>query len=379
MPVRILPLLQRLHLGAFLICTWAVAGSGSVDATAAELISPKRSGFGPAVGVSTSGRMLGEFEHQDALLLGVNELLQYHPETMCEIISALGDRIAIIGLISDPAQEQQALDVLKNGGVSTKGIRFFFWPAVSMWVQDFGPICVVGDEDVRIIDFSYHFADRKIEDQTPLAFAATYGMKLAPERLTMEGGNLLSNGRGLCVSSTTLIEQNKMRGYDLQVVGSILQSDFRFKQWTYLPPLAGEPTGHVDMFVTLTSPTTAIVGQYDPRDDAVNARQLDDVAKALEAVTVDGAAIKVTRLPMPPHHDDKWRTYTNVIYANGVVLVPQYPDICPELDKQALEIYRQALPEWKIVGINASTLIEKRGSLHCLSRSVPVLKAADNQ
>jgi agmatine/peptidylarginine deiminase len=47
------------------------------------------------------------------------------------------------------------------------------------------------------------------------------------------------------------------------------------------------------------------------------------------------------------------------------VLVPQYPDICPELDKQALEIYRQALPEWKIVGIK--------------SRSVPVLKAADNQ
>jgi hypothetical protein len=113
-----------------------------------------------------------------------------------------------------------------------------------------------------------------------LAFAATYGMKLAPERLTMEGGNLLSNGRGLCVSSTTLIEQNKMRGYDLQVVGSILQSDFRFKQWTYLPPLAGEPTGHVDMFVTLTSPTTAIVGQYDPRDDAVNARQLYDVDAA---------------------------------------------------------------------------------------------------
>jgi agmatine deiminase len=369
---RAMPHCLRLLMASFVLASWSCA------AHAAELVAAKKSGFGPAVGVAATGRMVGEFEHQDALLLGVNELLQYHPDTLCEIVTAVGDRLELIGLISDPAQEQQALDVLTRKGVSTKGVRFFFWPAVSMWVQDFGPICVVGDDDVRIVDFSYHFDDRKIEDQTPLAFAATYGMKLAPERLTMEGGNLLSNGRGLCVSSTTLIEQNKMRGYDLQAIGSILQADFRFKQWTYLPPLIGEPTGHVDMFVTLTSPGTAIVGQYDPKDDAVNSRHLDNVAKALSEVTVDGAAVKVTRIPMPPNHDGKWRTYTNVIYANGVVLVPQYPEICPERDRQALEIFRGALPDWKVVGINASTLIEKRGSLHCLSRSVPVFKVAEH-
>jgi agmatine/peptidylarginine deiminase len=237
---------------------------------------------------------------------------------------------------------------------------------------------VVGDEDVRIVDFSYHFSDRKIEDQMPLAFAATFGMKLAPERLTMEGGNLLSNGRGLCISSTTLIAQNKDRGYDLQAVGAVLQKEFRFKQWTYLPPLTGEPTGHVDMYVTLTSPNSAIVGACDPSDDPTNARQLDDVAKTLSEVQVEGAPLKVTRIPMPSHVDGKWRTYTNVIYANGVVLVPQYPDFCPELDQRALEVYRAALPEWKVVGIAASQLIEKRGSLHCLSRTVPVLKLAED-
>jgi agmatine/peptidylarginine deiminase len=375
---RLLSRSFRLFTGALLASTsFAFHSWNSAATSAAELIATKNTGFGPAVGVSTTGRMLGEFEHQDALLLGVNELLQYHPETLCEILTAVGDRIAVIGLISDPAQEQQALDVLSAKGISTKGIRFFFWPAVSMWVQDFGPICVVGDDEVRIVDFSYHFADRKIEDQTPLAFAATYGMKLAPERLTMEGGNLLSNGRGLCVSSTTLIEQNKARGYDLQAVGSVLQSDFRFKQWTYLPPLVGEPTGHVDMFVTLTSPSSAIVGMCDPKVDAQNAAQLDGVAKAISKVIVEGAAVQVTRIPMPPHDDGKWRTYTNVIYANGVVLVPQYPDVCPELDREALDVYRQALPEWKVVGINASTLIEKRGSLHCLSRCVPVLNLAE--
>src|SRR5688572_16405632 len=84
---------------------------------AAELITSKKAGFGPAVGVSSSGRMLGEFEHQDALLIGVNELLQYHPDTLCEIVAAVAGRVAVIGLISNPAQEQQALDVLRARGV----------------------------------------------------------------------------------------------------------------------------------------------------------------------------------------------------------------------------------------------------------------------
>lgn len=43
-------------------------------------------GFGPALQEAASGRVPGEFEKKDALLLGVNELLEYHPETLVEII-----------------------------------------------------------------------------------------------------------------------------------------------------------------------------------------------------------------------------------------------------------------------------------------------------
>ncbi len=46
--------------------------------------------------------------------------------------------------------------------------------------------------------------------------------------------------------------------------------------------------------------------------------------------------MQVVRIPMPSHKDGNWRTYTNVIYANGVVLVPQYPDADAELDRVAL-------------------------------------------
>ena len=42
---------------------------------------------------------------------------------------------------------------------------------------------------------------------------------------------------------------------------------------------------------------------------------------------------------MPPHDDGRWRTYTNVVYANGTLLVPTYPGFCPELDAEALAVY----------------------------------------
>jgi agmatine deiminase len=83
--------------------------------------------------------------------------------------------------------------------------------------------------------------------------------------------------------------------------------------------------------------------------------------------------IDVVRIPMPSHSDGNWRSYTNVIYANGVVLVPQYPDTNPDLDKFALNVFREAMPDWKIIGIDCSKLIAKRGALHCVSRNIPSL------
>lgn len=362
------------------IAVTAVVFRSPAESLSAKRVKPatisKESGFGAAVDGASSGRIVGEFEHQDAIMLGFNELLQYHPQTLCDIVAAIGKRTKIIGLISDPGQERRTLDLLSSRKLATDDIQFFYWPAVSMWLRDFGPCTLAGD-DLRLIDFNYHFEGREVEDQLPLAMAATYEMKITPSLLTMEGGNLLSNGRGLCISSSTLIEQNRLRGMDLKTVGAILQKTFRFTQWSYLPPLLGEPTGHVDMYVTLTSPTTAVVGAYDPAVDSQNAVQLDNAADTLSKVLVDGEPMRVVRMPMPPRTDGKWRTYTNVIFANGALLVPQYPEHSPELDRRALEIYRDVLPDWEIIGVNASTLINNRGSLHCLSRNLPVLPEAE--
>ena len=44
-----------------------------------------------------------------------------------------------------------------------------------------------------------------------------------------------------------------------------------------------------------------------------------------------------------------------------------------KLDPISLEVFRNALPDWKVIGIDCSKLITKRGALHCISCNVSSL------
>jgi agmatine/peptidylarginine deiminase len=107
----------------------------------------------------------------------------------------------------------------------------------------------------------------------------------------------------------------------------------------------------------------------------VNAQILDGDAALLSAETTSSGPLEVVRIPMPSHADGIWRSYTSVIYVNGVVLVPQYPDQDAKLDKVALNVYRHAMPGWKPVGIDCSKIIAHSGGLHRISKAIPQLPA----
>ncbi len=326
----------------------------------------------PIADERTDGRVRAEFEHQDALILGVNELIQYHQETLAKIVGAIHDKIKILGVIANDEQRLNTIALLKSHGLPEDAIDFFQWPVEAMWVRDYAPFFVIGSH-MTAIDFTYPEQNRDLEDNFAVAFAATFRLHYDHCRLTLEGGNLTSNGDGMCITTTKVIDRNAQRGYTLEHVGELLSQHFHFKRWVHLRPLEDEPTGHADMFMTLAATNKAVVGFYPSNEDPANAKILDENAAALKGEPTKAGPIEVYRVPMPNHRDGNWRTYTNVIYANGLVLVPQYPDADPENDKVALRVFQEVLPEWKVVGIDCSKLITKRGALHCISRNVPSL------
>jgi agmatine/peptidylarginine deiminase len=316
-------------------------------------------------------RVPAEFEAQSALILGCNELSQYHRTTMLEVIHALHDKLHLIGLVNDAAQQLEVADAVVAAGLHPSAIQLLVVPAKGMWVRDYGPMFVITEHgQLHMLDARYR-QKRPTDDNVPVELANFFQMPRFDVPLLMEGGNLLSNGQGLCLTSSAMMVWNEELGHDIYQIGDILAGYFGFDNWVYLQPPLGEPTGHIDMFCTLVAPNVAVVGQIDPHQDAENARILDEGAAVLRSTHTRSGPMQVVRIPMPPCSDGHWRSYTNVIFANGTLLVPTYPKVCPDLDRQALDTYRRLLPNWKVVPIDASTIITKRGALHCVSINVP--------
>jgi agmatine/peptidylarginine deiminase len=67
----------------------------------------------------------------------------------------------------------------------------------------------------------------------------------------------------------------------------------------------------------------------------------------------------------PPGKDHFGGTYTNVVFANGVLLVPTYPDAPSEMEAEVMATYRRLLPGWEVVGIDAGSLVPHGGVLRC--------------
>lgn len=317
-----------------------------------------------------------EFERQSALLIGCNELVRWHPRVFVNIVSAAYPTTRLIGLVGQEEELAIGRRLIKEAHLPASAITFVMLPMYTMWVRDYGPLFARrSDGAIVTVDSDYSEVDdqneRRSDDAAPKRLAEMLRLPVTEAALHLEGGNLLTNGDGICVSTTSLITRNAGRGQDAQSIGRVLRDSFGFRSWVYLKALSGEPTGHADMFVTFVARNIAVVGQVDPEADPANAKAMDEAAALLAGEKTSDGPMKVHRIPMPPNPDGHWRSYTNVIFANKTLLVPTYSDVDPALQKRAFAVYAELLPDWKIVGIDADSLTEKRGILHCITMNVP--------
>jgi len=316
----------------------------------------------------------GDFERQSAILLGCNELLPYHPHTLVEIVGTLIDRIPIIALVESESQRKDLLALLCDWGLPAHLLHFVSLPVKGMWVRDYGPSFVrTRSRGITILDADYVETDRPNDDRAPTELAELLKVPVVRVPLTFEGGNVISNGQGLCITTKLLVKRNEKRGYDEAAVRRVLKEYYGFDQCVILAPLMSEPTGHVDMFAAFVAPNIVVLGEYDPKTDPVNADVLNENAAILAGVQTRWGPLQVVRIPMPSNHGSIWRTFANVIFANDTLLVPRYPRVDEDLFDKAARIYASLLPGWDIVGIDAHTLIVQRGALRCVSLNIPWL------
>lgn len=319
---------------------------------------------------------VSEFRQQSALLLGAYDRLQTNPELYLEIARAIDGRLPLFGLVNSEGAATAARDLFRRAGMPDGSMHFVPLSANTIWIRDYAPFLVRReDNSIFMIDAKYqsrHSREIRMRDEEMAnALADLLGLRIRSIPLVIEGGNFLSNGDGTIFTTSKMIALNKEFRFNEEILGDLLSDYFGVRRWIYSSPLDTEPTGHLDMYAALLAKNIAVVGQIDPLEDAENSRRLDVSAEYISKVVTSIGPMQVFRIPMPPKSGEFWRSYTNIILANGILLMPSFSDVDPALERQAEETYRKLLPAWEIKKINCDALVTGEGQLHCMSYNLP--------
>lgn len=267
---------------------------------------------------------------------------------------------------------------LVNGGVPLVNLKYLLFPFNSIWVRDYGPWTVYfeGTDSMAIVDWVYN-RPRPNDDNIPLLFAGNIGVPVyqttvEPNRLVHTGGNFMVDGLGMGFSSKLILNENS--GKTEAQINAIMNSYMGINRYIKMDNLPYDGIHHIDMHMKLLDEETLLIGQYPPgvSDGPYIEANLQYVLNNFQ--TAFGKPFKVVRIPMPPDQFGRYpnaggyyRTYTNSVIINKTVIVPTYE---LQYDTTALRIYREAMPGYKIVGIDCNSIIPQSGAIHCIVKEI---------
>jgi agmatine/peptidylarginine deiminase len=220
----------------------------------------------------------------------------------------------------------------------------------------------------------------------PYYLSSKLDLPISSPEHNLEGGNFQANGAGLCVMSNWAVDENAGFGLDQADVVNIFETYYGCTDVLIVPQMIREGTGHVDMWLAFVDEDTVLVGEYEPGLDDENMNLLDSNATLLANHPLPGGGtLEVIRIPMPDGdclcgngsmNCCVWRTYTNVVYVDSAVLVPEYAtdptsnapaDLAREA--AAMQVWADVQPDRDVIGINSADLIYLAGSIHCISQT----------
>ncbi|HON18856.1 MAG TPA: agmatine deiminase family protein [Salinivirgaceae bacterium] len=316
-------------------------------------------------------RTPAEFEENQGVIVTWTS----YTSNLREIVRYAKQVVKVYIVCSTPSSVQ---NYLTQGGVSLDNIEFITAPYNSVWVRDYGPqsIYLSNTYQLAFVDWVYN-RPRPNDDEIPSAVAnymniPIYQMTTNPNRLVATGGNVMADGFNKGFSSKLILNENS--SLTSAQIDTIVKKYMGIRPYVKMETLPYDGIHHIDMHMKLLDEETLLVGQYPPgvSDGPQIEANLNYILT--NYVTPYGRPYRVVRIPMPadengryPSNGSDYLTYTNSVILNNLVLVPIYG---LSTDQQALQIYRNAMPGYQIVGINMRNVIPASGAIHCITHEI---------
>ncbi|MCI5082258.1 MAG: agmatine deiminase family protein [Saprospiraceae bacterium] len=316
-------------------------------------------------------RTMAEWEEVQAVMITWTGF----PEILTEIARAAVEECTVLIVTTDPTGTASQLEA---AGVALDNIEFIQEGFNSIWIRDYGPWTVYGNDvdSLVLVDWIYN-RPRPLDDEIPLAAANHLDLEIyeavaPPDDWVHTGGNHLRDGLGTAFSSDLVLDENP--GKTEAEIDAIAQEYLGVERYIKLPKLPFDGIHHLDMHMRIIDEETIIVGQYP--EGVADGPQIEANIEYIKTnfQTAFGNEYEFVRIPMPPdqfgrYPDDNgfYRTFTNALFINETIIVPIYEE---QYDTTALRIYEENLPGYNVVGIDCNDIIPSLGALHCITKLI---------
>ena len=247
-----------------------------------------------------------------------------------------------------------------------------------VWCRDFGPVFVFNSENsLEIVSWEFNawgakFPDWLKDNNFPVSAAEALNLKFHKPGIILEGGAIDVNGKGaLLTTEEVMLNPNRNSKLSAQEYEAYFKKYLGIEETVWLKRgLHNDDTdGHIDNLARfVTEETIVIASEENP--DSPNYLPLQENMAILEKTRFN-----IVKIPLPDPIFHKGEilpaSYLNFLITNKLVLVPTYGQ--SEKDSQALEIYKDLLPEHNVEGFDCNDFLLEGGAIHCLSQQQPAL------
>ena len=331
-------------------------------------------------------RAAAEWEEIEYLMVSWNP---GYPNILRQIVAAGVEECKVIVITEN---ETNVSNYLTSNGVSLDNVIFMDEETNSIWIRDYGPNTIYQNDigQRAITDWIYN-RPRPDDDVIPSAIASYIGIPFystdsGTNDLVNTGGNYMSDGLGTGFASELVLEENEAGNpYGVSAkteaeVDAIMNAYMGLDRYIKMETLPFDGIHHIDMHMKLLDEETLLVSEY-PEGVADGPQIEENIQYVLDNFqSAFGKPYQIERIPAPPstsgNYPDNggwYRTYTNMTFVNGTVLLPIYR---PEVDGPAIAQLQELLPGYNIVGIDVDEseepLIGSLGAIHCITHTVGV-------
>ncbi|MBM3307761.1 MAG: agmatine deiminase family protein [Candidatus Eisenbacteria bacterium] len=293
----------------------------------------------------------GEFEPMTGVIV------RYPWGNPLSLLVEYAEDVTLWVIVANSSQQTSAYNDLQNAGCNMAHVGFITASTNSIWTRDYGPWFIVnGNNQQGIVDHVYN-RPRPLDDVIPATIGTAWGIPVYGMSLTHTGGNYMSDGRGIAMSSRLVIDENP--SLTPAQIDATMESYLGITQYEKLPYIQTSGIHHIDCWAKLLSPGTILIRSV-PSTHTDYARIEANVAYISTLTSSWGRPYEIVRVYTPNNEP-----YTNSLILNDKVFVPLYGTAW---DAAAIATYQAAMPGYEVLGFTGSWLSDD--AIHCRAMGV---------